>query len=125
MPGFACRDQLLDHLQRWSRPVPEGNPERGAQLVERRSRADGALGKRRQIIGRDLGGAAEQFGIHPAHYLVGKVGRRAAHRVRLASGWDNPWADVLWRDPGPEPGRLGRKPEVSPAVDEPLGASLG
>ena len=83
--GIRRRDQLLDHLQRWSRPVLERNPQRRAQLVERRTRADGTLGERRQILGRDLSSAAKQLGIHPATLL-----RLAIH--------SSPTGSPAWRE---------------------------
>jgi hypothetical protein len=79
--GIRRRDQLLDHFQRWSRPVLEGNPQRRAQLLKRRARANGSFGEGRHIVGRDLSRPTEQFGIHPATLHVvehGVPGRREA-----------------------------------------------
>ena len=86
--GTRRRNQLLDHLQRWLRPVRECNAQRRAQLVERRVRADGALGERRQVLGSDLSGAAEQFGVHPATLLRRGVGRHGPNQS------PRPWPGV-------------------------------
>jgi hypothetical protein len=62
--GIRRRDQLLDHLQRRSRRVVEIDTQRGAQLVERRVRADRPLRERRQVLRGDLSGAAKKRGVH-------------------------------------------------------------